>query len=214
MIEELWQLRLSGICGVAGALLLACGDVLYQHVPGSSAGVPRRMSMLSDRRLRVAAAMGLPATYLYLIGSWHVQIVLRPAGQLFGTIGWALFAAVMAGYGVAHTAYYSIATGARVAARSNRDPDDGANEGQRLFGLITRLVLLPAGIHTLMMGLAVLTGRTLYPMWMIVLLPGVLYGAKYLVRGLLRGRIGELVRDGFDNWVLFLYFAVSTMVVW
>ncbi len=60
----------------------------------------------------------------------------------------------------------------------------------------------------------ILTGRSLYPVWMVVLIPIVIYLLKPLVVRLLKGRARELVNDCYDNLTFFVFFTISTMVLW
>ena len=54
----------------------------------------------------------------------------------------------------------------------------------------------------------------MYPRWMGLFLPIVIYLLKTPVTRILRGHVKELVSDSYDNIVLFVFYAVSTIVLW
>ena len=60
----------------------------------------------------------------------------------------------------------------------------------------------------------IITARSLYPRWMVVFLPIVIYLLKAPVVRMLKGHLRELVNDAYDNIILFVFFCVSTIVLW
>ena len=54
----------------------------------------------------------------------------------------------------------------------------------------------------------------MYPRWMVIFLPIVIYLLKTPVTRILRGRVKELVSDSYDNITLLVFFALSTIVLW
>jgi hypothetical protein len=65
-----------------------------------------------------------------------------------------------------------------------------------------------------MMIYVVLSGRSLYPRWMVLFLPVVIYLLKTPVVRLLKGRLREIINDSYDNISLFVFYVVSTIVLW
>jgi hypothetical protein len=132
-IFSVWSLRLFGISGIIGSIIFICGDLLYNHLPGSSASPTIKMSTLSESRLLNAGTLGLVGCWFYTLAALHVYIAFRPAGELFASILFLAFAAVMISFGIAHTAYFSIAAGARAAADLAADGEAGGKLGNVFF---------------------------------------------------------------------------------
>lgn len=65
--EPLTIIRFGGIAGILGALIVAAGDLLYHHIPGSKQSLPERMSSLPQPRQVMAGMLGL-------IGSWFFSL--------------------------------------------------------------------------------------------------------------------------------------------
>ncbi len=213
-IFTIWSLRLFGISGIIGSILFICGDLLYNHVPGSKASPAMKMSVLPEGRLLNAGTLGLIGCCFYTLAALHVYIAFKPSGEPFASIVFLAFAAIMICFGIAHTAYFSIAAGAHAAAALGANGEAGGKLGNGFFQRMTYITYVPTVVASLMMIVGILTGRSLYPRWMVIFLPVVIYLLKIPVTRILRGRAGELVNDSYDNLTLFIFFALSTIVLW
>src|SRR5262245_36376454 len=70
--ETFTVVRLCGIAGILGALIMGMGDLLYHHFPGSTSSLAVRMSSLPQDRLVSAGTMGLVGSWLYVLGAVHL----------------------------------------------------------------------------------------------------------------------------------------------
>ena len=61
---------------------------------------------------------------------------------------------------------------------------------------------------------AILAGKSLYPRWMVIFLPIFIYLLKAPVMRILKGRLKEIINDSYDNIVLFIFYILSTVVLW
>jgi hypothetical protein len=209
-----WALRCSGLSGIIGSLFFICGDLLYNHVPGSSASPAAKMGKLPTSRLIHAGTLGLFGCWFYVLAAWHLYLAFRPAGEVFAFILLLAFGAVMICYGISHTAYFSIAAGAHVAADNGTDLETGGHLGNAFFQRLVTTTYVPVGISSLMMLYGIVTGRSLYPRWMVIFLPVIVYLLKTPLVRILKGRLRELVNDSYDNIVLFVFYLISTLVLW
>lgn len=210
----IWALRGFGMAGVLGALLMVLGDLYYNHKPGSTDTPAVKMSTVSSRRLLTAGTLGLFGIWLYGLASLHVYLAFRSAGALYGFLLAAAFGATMLTYGIAHTAYFSIAAGAQAAMLLGGDAENGGKLGNRFFNRLTLIIYVPVLIFHGMMIYAIVTGKSLYPWWMVLCLPLWIYLLRSVVVWLLRGRARELVNDCYDNFVWLVFFLLSTFVLW
>jgi hypothetical protein len=213
-VFTIWGLRILGLCGVLGSILFISGDLLYNHIPGSSATVAEKMVRLSSTRLINAGTLGLLGCWLYTLASLHIFLAFRPAGELFSYSLLLIFGAVMVSYGISHAAYFSIAAGAHAAMEYGNDANAGGRLGNAFFQRLVNIIYIPVGLSSLMMLYGIISGRSLYPRWMVIFLPIIIYLLKVPIVRILRGRLRELVNDSYDNLVLFIFFLVSTLVLW
>jgi hypothetical protein len=213
-MSSLWALRWSGISGILGAVLFIAGDLLYNHVPGSNQNPAQKMSRLPESRLLNAGTLGLVGCWLYCLGSAHLYLAFQPAGASFDWLVFILFAAVMVCYGISHTAYFAIASGAQTAARLGAEAETGGRLGNAFFKRLVTITYAPVLLASLMMIYGVLSGRSFYPVWMVIFLPVVIYLLKTPVVRILRGHLREVINDAYDNISLLVFFAVSTIVLW
>ena len=209
-----WALRLFGLSGIIGSILFIWGDLSYNHIPGSKDSPAQRMSGLSEKILLRAGTLGMIGCWFYCLASLHVYLAFQPAGEIFAFILWLAFAASMIGYGIGHTAYFSIATGAQTAVKLGSDAETGGKLGSTFFKRLTNIIYIPVVIFSLMMIYAILSGRSLYPIWMLAFLPTVLFLLKTPVLKLLKGRLQQLITDSYDNFILLVFFVLSTLVLW
>jgi hypothetical protein len=209
-----WALRVFGLIGILASILFTAADLLYNHVPGSKSSPALKMSGMPESRLLAGGTLGLIGCWFYTLASLHVYLAFRPAGEIFSFVVLLAFAAVMISYGVAHAAYFSIATGARAAARAGKDVEAHAKLGNVFFQRLTTITYIPVAIFSLLMIYGILTGQSLYPRWMVIFLPVVLYLLKAPVLRLLKGYTHEIVNDAYDNIILFVFYVISTVVLW
>ena len=212
--ETITIIRLCGILGILGALVTGAGDLLYNHIPGSTQTLYEKMSTFSQKRLVTAGIMGLIGSWLYLFSIFHLYYAFLSAGNLFALIVSISFALVAVAYGVAHASYYAIGSAAKVARENQLDVTSAGKMGEALFSKIVLITYIPVAVFSLLTIYGVISGHSTYPIWMLVFLPIVPYLLRPVVLKILRGRVHELVRDSYDNFVLLLYFFVSTLVLW
>ena len=209
-----WALRLSGISGILGAMLFMLGDLFYNHIPDSENSPTVKMSKMPDARLLNAGVLGLIGCWLYVLAMLHIFIAFRPEGEVFSFILALIFALVMISYGVSHTAYFSIAAGAKTADELGADVELGGRLGNVFSQRLVYITYIPVVISSLMMIYGIVIGDSLYPKWMVVFLPVVIYLLKSPVIRVLKGRIRELIHDSYDNFVLFVFYVLSTILLW
>jgi hypothetical protein len=117
-------------------------------------------------------------------------------------------------YGISHTAYFAIAAGAKAASSLGADPETGGKIGNTFFQRLVNITYVPVAISSLMMVYGIVTRKSLYPWWMVFFLPVIIYLLKTPIIRLLRGHFRELVNDSYDNIVVFVFFVISTIVLW
>jgi len=207
-------LRWFGISGILGSILFIIGDLLYNHVPGSSKNPTEKMSVMPKSRLLNAGMLGMVGCWFYTLASGQIFIAFKPVGTTFALVVFLAFAAVMICYGTTHTAFFAIASGAQVAARLGSDVDLGGKLGNEFYQRLVYITYIPVAIASVMMLYGIITGQSMYPRWMAFFLPVILYLLKVPILRTLKGRLREVVNDSYDNMVLFIFYMISTVVLW
>jgi hypothetical protein len=172
------------------------------------------MSRMPESRVLNAGTLGLVGCWFYTLASAHIYIAFQPVGTTYAMIVFLTFAAVMICYGITHTAYFAIASGAQVAAQLGSGAESGGKLGNAFYQRLVSITYLPIAITSVMMFYGIVAGRSMYPRWMAAFLPVVIYLLKTLVIRLLKGRLREIINDSYDNLVLLVFFVLSTSVLW
>ena len=164
-MSALWVLRWLGLSGILGAVLMMAGDLLYNNSPGSKAIPTEKMSTQPESRLLNTGTLGLLGCWFYVLASGHIYLAFQPVGPTFTVILSLTFAALMICYGISHTAYFAIASGAQVAVRLGSDAETGGKLGNAFFTRLVTITYFPAAVSSLMMIYGIVSGRSLYPIW-------------------------------------------------
>jgi hypothetical protein len=214
LFEPLTIIRLCGIAGILGALIIGIGDLLYNHIPGSMQTLYEKMSSLPQKRLVTSGMLGLIGSWLYLLSVFHIYYAFLSFSVGFAFAVSFSFALVAVAYGVGHASYYAIGSSAKVARDNNLDVESAGKMGEVLFSRIVLITYFPVAVAMLLMLYGIISGRSAYPLWMAIFLPIIPYSLRTPVLKILRGRVHELVRDSYDNFVMLIFFLMSTIVLW
>lgn len=207
-------LRIFGITGILGAILFMAGDLSYNHIPGSKASPTEKMSRMPASRLLRAGVLGLIGCWLYALSAFHLYSAFRPVGEQFAFVLSLFFTATAICYGITHTAYFAIAAGAQASVRLGADAEEGGKLGNRFYARLVYITYIPVAVVSALMIYGIISGRSLYPQWMALFLPITIYILRKPVIGLLQGRLREIINDSYDNFILLIFFLLSTVVLW
>ena len=207
-------LRLFGISGIIGSILFIVGDLLMNYIPGSTDSNELRLSKIPESRQLNGGTLGLVGCWFYTLAAFHLYIAFRPAGDAFAFILSLAFGATMICYGVAHAAYIAIPAGVQVAAKLGSDPESGGRLGWIFFLRLVNIAYIPVAILSLMMLYGIATGHSMYPRWMVVFLPTILYLLRTSVVKIFKGHLKEMIGHAYDNIILFVFFVLSTLILW
>lgn len=213
-IFTIWAMRIFGLTGMLGSILFITGDLLYNHIPGSKGSPALKMSQMPASRLLNAGTFGLVGCWFYTLASFHIYIAFRPAGDTFAAIITLAFAATMICYGISHAAFFAIAAGAQAAVQHGSEAESGGKLGNAFFQRLVYITYIPVGVFSGMMLYGIVARRSLYPVWMLIFMPIVLYLLRTPVTRILKGRLKELINDSYDNFIVLVFFVISTLALW
>lgn len=201
-----------GLAGMAGALVLFAGDMLFYYQSGSADFVAN-MAAAAPERIVASGICALLAAWLYALGSGQVYLALAPAPTWLRALVFGSFAAIMIAYGVIHAAYVAIVVAAQNAVALGMEPAGQMELAWRTNDLMRNLTMIHFAVFTVFFTWAVLAGRTLYPRWILLFSPVVLYLLKGPIVSRLDGTALVVVAGGYLNLLLLLFFAVSTLAL-
>jgi hypothetical protein len=206
-------LRITGLAGILGGLVLFSGDMLLYYVPGSTS-IHGNMTLVTDQRVVLSGLAALIAMWLYLLGTLQLWYAFAPAPKLSRILATGSFVAVLASYGVIHGHYMAIAGTARLAAQQGLDIREATALAWRTDHLLRMVVYPFFGLLSVIFFYEVWRKRTLYPRWILPFFPLVPFALMGVFRQILTGDVRTVVIGGYLNLIVVLFFTVSTAALW
>ncbi len=206
-------IRLLGIAGILGGLILFAGDMLFYYSPDST-NLKLNMGHASDFRIMASATTALIASWLYLAGLVPVYYAFKPVKAWKRNVVVLSFAAILSAYGVVHGAYVAIAVSAKLAVQHHLDLK-AATELATAANNLLRLFVYPAfAIFSYFFITEVWKKKTHYPRWILFFFPLVPFLLRSIITGMFSGGMWIIVSGGFLNLILVLFFTASTIALW
>lgn len=201
---------LTGLVGLLGAVLTGVGEFILHFDALARFGAENEFfEGISDQRTTIGHFVGVLGAPLYLVGCWHIKLMLQPANKI-----WSMTAFFVAAYGFAVGAVW-IGSRASISALVNAPTSP---EIVQLIGLydfryetllqIIRVTVLALSVIYILL---TLTGRSHYPKWMAALNPILLILVSFIVYAVTPG-IGKYLMPIALNVAFFVLFVASTMI--
>lgn len=209
--------RLTGLAGLAGALMFFAGDMLFTGYFGPGAGFAEGMRATiqhaSVERLFIGGLLGPAAACLCIVGFWHVYRNVRPEAIVAGRVMLVMFFVLM----VAGSAVHTLWTAKGLAIRFCTGPDPAcvnlASSIKSYWLLAYNLDSIPGYIGALLLAGLVVLGKTHYPRWTVLANPAVLFLVSPLATRL-PSPIGAILVGGSANLSIAVFFLVSILTTW
>ena len=200
---------MAGMLGLLGALLTGIGEFALHYDVLARFADYEFFQGISAERTTLGHFVGVLGAPLYLIGCWHIYLMLRPANRT-----WALIGFFVAAYGfVVGVAW--ISSRASISALMNMPPSP---EIEQLIGLydlryeaLLQIIRLAVLILSVIYIWLTLSGRSHYPKWMAALNPIVLIIASFVVY-VIAPAIGKYLMPIALNVAFTLFFIASLAV--
>ena len=197
----------TGFIGLLGAVLTGTGEFLLHFDDLARFGLENHFLLgISEEQTTLGHFFGVLGAPLYLVGCWHIYLMLKPANPR-----WSLIAFF--------TAAYCFVIGAVwIGSRANISALVNAPESPELLPLIDlydlRYETLLWVTRTTVLFLSAifiwltLTGRSNYPKWMALLNPILLLVASFVAFVVAPG-VGKYLLPIALNVAFFIFFAAS-----
>ncbi len=211
-INRTW-LRIMGITGLLGGLILFAGDMLFYYDPDNT-NIKINMGYASDFRILLSGISALFATWFYLFGLVSVYYAFKPAKSSIRNTLIVCFAGILSAYGIIHGAYVAIAATAKLAVQYQLDIDMATALASRINHAL-RLFIYPIfALLSFLFIYQVWNKKTLYPRWMILFFPLIPFLFRGIIGKFLNGSLQIVIMGGYFNLILVLFFAASTIALW
>lgn len=203
-------LILSGIIGLIAAIVVGAGEFLLHFDALNRFGSEQEyefMLGISNTRFTAGHFLGVLGVPFYIIGCWHIYLMLKPANKLLAFIGFLL-----ASYGLVMGGVWM---GSRASIGSLMQLTDAGAQVQQLIELykvryenlltITRITTLLLSVIIVWLAL---TGKSHYPRWMAALNPIFLIVLSFVVYAVVPA-LGIYIMPIALNVAFFIFFAAS-----
>jgi hypothetical protein len=206
------SIRILGLIGLGAALLMFIGDMcLYGHFGGGGDAISKLViSNVSDTRIVVGGFIGPIAAILYCVGFFSVYFMVSPRSRMLAIVI-AGGAAAMMVIGGAYHAMWSIRAFLIKAGLSSGDYQSLYSQIRDYTLLFYNTMLAGSGVVSALLLFVVLSGRSLYPKWSVVVNPGILLLLRPLA-DFIPAPLGAIVSGGYLNLVFVVFLSVSVFV--
>ena len=203
---------LTGVIGLLGTMLTGAGEyILHYDALARFEAEYQFFAGISDQRSSLGHFIAVVGAPLYLIGCWHIQLMLRPASQR-----WSLIAFFVAAYGFVVGLVW-IGSRASISALINVTTSDDVLRLIDLYDFryetllqITRVSMLVLSVIYVAL---TMTGRSHYPRWMALLNPILLIVASFVIYAVAPA-IGKYLMPIALNVAFFVLFLVSIVIAY
>ena len=197
----------SGVIGLLGALLTGTGEFLLHFDELARFGAENHFFLgISEQRTTLGHFFGVLGAPLYLVGCWHIYLMLKPANPT-----WSLIAFMTAAYGFVIGAVW-IGSRANISALVNSAESAELLALTGLYDLRYETLLWVTRITVLLLSAIfiwlTLTGRSNYPKWMALLNPILLLVASFVVF-VVAPDVGKYLMPIALNVAFFIFFLAS-----
>lgn len=206
-------IRTAATIGLAGSLLMFVGDMcLYGHL-GSGAdfftNVPLVISQESEAQIVTGGIIGPIAALMYCFGFFAVYRMISPkspllAGMVLGTL------VAMIIFGGTYHAMWGIRALLMKAGMPSSPLASLYDQTLQYIRLFFDTSVAFGGVAAFLLLYVVLSRRSLYPRWAVLVNPGLLYFLAPLARSI-PSPLGAIVFGGYFNLV-FVAFFLATIV--
>ena len=211
-MSQFW-IRVLGVFGILGGLILLAGDMLLYYDPVNMS-LKQNMGNASDFRIIASGVCALFAAWFYMLGLGQVYYAFKTTKPIFRNGTLISFGSILISYGIVHGAFLAIATTAKLATEHSLDINEAVLLSEKTNEILRLFVYPLFGILSILFISQVWTRKTLYPRWIILFFPLIPFLIEDLVTKYLRNDIWIIIKGGYLNIILVIFFTASTIALW
>ena len=207
--DEHKMIMLSGLLGLLAAILVGAGEFLLHFDPLArfSSDSYEFMLATSDQQQTLGHFLGVFASPLYIVGCWHIYLMLNPANK-----GLAFFGFLIGAYGFILGGDWISSRASMGALMHSANIIGNFEELTQLYQLRYESLLTVIRITTLLLSVIfiylTLTGRSRYQRWQAILNPIALLLSSFIIY-LISPDIGKYMMPIALNIGFALFFSMS-----
>jgi len=210
--DDAFLLVSTGLIGLVAALFTGAGEFLLHFDPQARYGDGLQFfHAVDDSRASLGHFIGVLSAPLYIVGIFHLHLMLRSASPV-----WALIFFVMLAYSLI-IAFVWLGSRASLDALADLSAGPATSNLLRLYELRYETLLdiarLGVTIASILFVVLILTGRSAYPRWVALLNPFLLI-ALCFVAWLTVPTVGLFIMPVALNVAFAILFAVSSAIAW
>ena len=211
-MSQYW-IRVLGVFGILGGLILFAGDMLLYYDP-VNVSLKRNMGNASDFRIIASGVCALFAAWFYMLGLGQVYYAFKITKPIFRNGMLISFGGILISYGIVHGAFLAIATTAKLATEHSLDINEAVLLSEKTNEILRLFVYPLFGILSILFISQVWKRKTLYPRWIILFFPLIPFLIEDLVTQYLQKNIWIVIKGGYLNIILVIFFTASTIALW
>lgn len=200
------------IVGLCGAILMFIGDMTLYYCKEDYVGATTLESIVaimkkeSRTRLYIGGILGPIATFFYCVGYYHLVLFMNEEYQV---LGWICFfinclAIICGGAYHSHFSYLGLI--------GRHDAKEAFEEVTKYMNVQKTVAFGTQAIGFLMMAIFILLKWTVFPRWMFLVTPGLLFLLVPLTRKLPKG-LHMIISGGWTNLISVIYYGIGLFVV-
>jgi hypothetical protein len=211
-MSQFW-IRVLGVFGILGGLILLAGDMLLYYDPVNMS-LKQNMGNASDFRIIASGVCALFAAWFYMLGLGQVYYAFKTTKPIFRNGTLISFGSILISYGIVHGAFLAIATSAKLATEHSLDINEAVLLSEKTNEILRLFVYPLFGILSILFISQVWKRKTLYPRWIILFFPLIPFLIEDLVTKYLQNDIWIIIKGGYLNIILVIFFTASTIALW
>ena len=211
-MSQFW-IRVLGVFGILGGLILLAGDMLLYYDPVNMS-LKQNMGNASDFRIIASGVCALFAAWFYMLGLGQVYFAFKTTKPIFRNGTLISFGSILISYGIVHGAFLAIATSAKLATEHSLDINEAVLLSEKTNEILRLFVYPLFGILSILFISQVWKRKTLYPRWIILFFPLIPFLIEDLVTKYLQKDIWIIIKGGYLNIILVIFFTASTIALW
>ena len=200
----------TGVIGLLGAVLTGAGEFMLHYDALARFDVEYAFLIgISEQRSNVGHFVAVLGAPLYLIGCWHIRLMLKPASDR-----WSLVAFFVMAYGFVVGLVW-IGSRSSISALVNMSPEMDLSYLTGLYDFryetLLQVIRIAVLILSIIFVVLVARGRSHYPRWMALLNPILLIVASFVVYALVPA-VGKYLMPIALNVAFLVLFSASIAI--
>ncbi len=203
------KIILTGIIGIIASSLMYTGDMLLYFtanpIQNFQEEIVQIMANVSPERLKIGGLLGPISAFLYMIGFYHIYLLIKPNNDKLAKIFFGLLCFGMMYGGAFHTHFTFLG----FLSEFNNITLLQVAEEYTILNFY--FMFFPSLIADCLLAYLIITKKTFYPIWVVLFSPIILFWLSAVMKHLPQPLM-MLIAGGWSNMIFIIFFSVSTIL--